>query len=180
MDGGGVTRPFLYSAPHTTARDFYARLCTLVYDRFDHTYTKEPLFNLFNELHRAGTALPLLPGGEFAIVLVFPRLPWGSNWTDWFFKELEMMEQEHKVATHVFAVLFAEHWNNAPLSTFKTLFDSRLISGPRAREVQASVTYLTPAMDVIMATGHSARSICKRAVVIHFLSGNRASCLRGH
>jgi hypothetical protein len=29
-------------------------------------------------------------------------------------------------------------------------------------------------MEVIMATGHNARSICKRAVVIHFLSGNRA------
>jgi hypothetical protein len=166
--GGGVQatpeavrRPFVYSAPYTTSRDFYARLCTPVHDRWNPATSKSPMYDLFNELHKEGTGLPLQEGGEFAIVLVFLRLPWDSNWTDWFFKKLENLEHHHRISTHIFATLFAEHWNNAPLSTFKTLFDSRLISGPKARELQASVTYLTLAMEVVMSTGHSARCICK-------------------
>ena len=89
------------------------------------------------------------------------------------FKELEEMESEHGIATHVFATLFAEHWNNAPINSFNVLFDSKLISNKNARALQASTTYMTPAMEVIMTTGANARSICKRPVVVRFLSGNR-------
>ena len=40
--------------------------------------------------------------------------------------------------------------------------------------MQASVTYMTPAMEAIMSTGANARSVCKIPVVVHFISGNRA------
>ena len=108
------------------------------------------------------------------VALAFPRLPRADQWTTWFFKELEEMESVHGVATHVFATLLAEHWNSAPLSSFGVLFDSRLISNTEARAMQASITYMTPAMEVVMSTGASARSICKRPAVIHFISGNKA------
>ena len=84
--------------------------------------------------------------------LAFPRLPRADRWTTWFFKELEAMESEHGVATHVFATLFAEHWSNAPLNSFNVLFDSKLISNKEARAMQASATYMTTAMEVIMST----------------------------
>ena len=78
------------------------------------------------------------------------------------------MEPEHGVATYVFATLFAEHWNNAPLNSFNVLYDSKLISNKEARAMQASVTYMTPAIEVITSTGANDRSICKRPVVVHF------------
>ena len=84
------------------------------------------------------------------------------------------MESQYGVAAHVFAMLFAEHWSNAPCSSFKVLFDSKLISNKEAQAMQASVTYMTPAMEVIMSTGANARSVRKRPVVVHFNSGSRA------
>jgi hypothetical protein len=162
-----AARPFLYSGPTAVTREFYQRLCTPVYDEYDVNYKKESLYNMFNRLQYEGTGIPLQRGGEFSVALAFPRLPREEQWSEWFFKELEEMESEHGIATHVFATLFAEQWNNAP-------FASILISNKNARALQASTTYMTPAMEVIMTTGANARSICKRPVVVHFLSGNRA------